>query len=152
MKSLNILIMHGPNLNLLGTREPETYGSTTLNDINQQLTSLGKSLNANINTFQSNHEGKLVSRIHQALEDNVQGIVINPAAYTHTSVALRDALLGVNIPFVEVHLSNVQQREKFRHHSYLADAAIGIVAGFGPTSYTLALRGLIEKLTLNIGV
>jgi len=152
MKSLNILIMHGPNLNLLGTREPETYGSTTLNDINQQLISLGKNLNANVSTFQSNHEGELVSRIHQALDDNIQGIVINPAAYTHTSVALRDALLGVNIPFVEVHLSNVQQRENFRHHSYLADAATGIVAGFGATSYTLALRGLIEKLTLNIGV
>ena len=152
MTSLNILIMHGPNLNLLGTREPATYGSTTLNDINQQLTSLGKSLNANISTFQSNHEGELVSRIHQALEDGIQGIVINPAAYTHTSVALRDALLGVNIPFVEVHLSNVQQRETFRHHSYLADAATGIVAGFGATSYSLALRGLIEKLTLNIGV
>jgi len=146
MKPLNILVMHGPNLNLLGTREPETYGSQTLSDINAELLTLGDSLNAKISTYQSNHEGELVDRLHQAERDKLDGIIINPAAYTHTSVALRDALLAIQIPFIEVHLSNVHQRENFRHRSFLSDVASGIITGFGNTSYMLALRGLITKL------
>jgi len=145
MKALNILVMHGPNLNLLGSREPEHYGMQNLNSINTSLTSLGESLNCSITSFQSNHEGELVERVHQAVGE-VDGIVINPAAYTHTSVALRDALLGCNIPFVEVHLSNVHSREEFRHRSLLADVATGVIAGFGAESYALALRGLCEVL------
>jgi len=147
MKALNILILHGPNLNLLGTREPETYGSQTLASINHDLCALGQELNANIDTFQSNHEGALIDRIHQAGQDKIDGIVINPAAYTHTSVALCDALLATNIIFIEVHLSNVHQRESFRQTSYLADVAMGTIAGFGANSYALALRGLIAYLT-----
>lgn len=145
MKPLNILIMHGPNLNLLGSREPEHYGSQNLAGINQMLIALGDTLACSVITFQSNHEGELVERVHQAA-GNVDGIVINPAAYTHTSVALRDALLGCHIPFVEVHLSNVHRREEFRHRSLLADIASGVIAGFGPDSYTLALRGLCKQL------
>ena len=146
MKNLRILVLHGPNLNLLGTREPGHYGHVTLADINQSLIELGDSLGIEISTFQSNHEGELVDRIHQAASDNIDGIIINPAAYTHTSIALRDALLAISIPFIEVHLSNIHRREKFRHHSMLADAATGIVAGFGATSYQLALRGLQDYL------
>ncbi|MDQ6972050.1 MAG: type II 3-dehydroquinate dehydratase [Mariprofundaceae bacterium] len=145
MTPLNILIMHGPNLNLLGTREPEHYGLQNLADINQSLLELGDTLACAITTFQSNHEGELVDRVHKAAGD-VDGIVINPAAYTHTSVALRDALLGCHIPFVEVHLSNIHRREEFRHHSMLADIAMGTVAGFGPNSYSMALRGLCDHL------
>ncbi|MDX8397523.1 MAG: type II 3-dehydroquinate dehydratase [Mariprofundaceae bacterium] len=146
MNPLNILVLHGPNLNLLGTREPETYGSLNLEQINQQVISLGAELSADISTFQSNHEGQLIDRIHQAGSEAVQGIIINPAALTHTSVALRDALLAVNIAFIEVHLSNVHQRETFRHHSFLSDIAHGVIAGFGADSYTLALRGLIKHI------
>ncbi len=146
MKPLKILIIHGPNLNLLGTREPETYGSQTLSDINAELLTLGDSLNAKISTFQSNHEGELVDRLHQAERDKLDGIIINPAAYTHTSIALRDALLAIHIPFIEVHLSNVHQRESFRHQSFLSDVASGVITGFGNTSYMLALRGLITTL------
>ena len=146
MKSLQILVLHGPNLNLLGIREPGHYGVATLADINQQLSELGDSLNLGISNYQSNHEGELIDRIHQAVTEKIDGIVINPAAYTHTSIALRDALLASSIPFVEVHLSNVHKREAFRHKSMLVDAAIGVVAGFGATSYTLALRGLNEHL------
>ena len=146
MSSLHILVIHGPNLNLLGTREPDHYGSQTLADINQQLESLAEELDLQINCFQSNHEGQLVDQIQQAAANGVDGIVINPAAYTHTSIALRDAMLAAAIPFVEVHLSNTQSREEFRHRSMLADAATGIVAGFGGTSYQLALRGLTDYL------
>jgi len=146
MTQLKILVLHGPNLNLLGTREPDTYGSQTLADINAELLSLGKSLGAKLSTYQSNHEGALVDRLHLAGSDGVDGIIINPAAYTHTSVALRDALLAINLPFIEVHLSNVHQRESFRHQSFLSDVASGIIAGFGSTSYTLALRGLVTQL------
>jgi 3-dehydroquinate dehydratase-2 len=145
MTPLNILIMHGPNLNLLGTREPEHYGRQNLASINESLIALGDTLGCAVTTFQSNHEGELVERVHKAV-DHVDGIVINPAAYTHTSVALRDALLGCHIPFIEVHLSNIHRREEFRQRSLLADIATGIVAGFGPSSYTLALRGLCEQL------
>ncbi|RLL49757.1 type II 3-dehydroquinate dehydratase [Mariprofundus sp. EBB-1] len=146
MNTLKILVLHGPNLNLLGTREPAHYGASTLHDINQQLTALAGTLHIDIDNYQSNHEGDLVDRIHQAVTDAVDGIVINPAAYTHTSIALRDALLAANIPFVEVHLSNVHKREAFRHKSMLADAAIGVVAGFGATSYTMALNGINQQL------
>ncbi|MBL4760198.1 MAG: type II 3-dehydroquinate dehydratase [Mariprofundaceae bacterium] len=146
MKQLKILVLHGPNLNLLGTREPETYGSQTLADINAELVTLGLSLNTEVSTYQSNHEGGLIDRLHQAERDKLDGIIINPAAYTHTSVALRDALLAINLPFVEVHLSNVHQRESFRHQSFLSDIASGIITGFGNTSYMLALHGLITKL------
>jgi len=146
MRSLKILVLHGPNLNLLGTREPETYGSQTLADINAELISLGTSHNTEVSNYQSNHEGDLVDRLHQAGRDELDGIIINPAAYTHTSIALRDALLGINLPFIEVHLSNVHQRENFRHQSFLSDIASGIITGFGNTSYTLALRGLITLL------
>jgi len=146
MKTLHILVIHGPNLNLLGTREPGHYGMQTLADINQQLIELGDVLGLEITTFQSNHEGKLVDRIQSAASDHVDGIIINPAAYTHTSIALRDVMLASGIPFVEVHLSNIHSREEFRHHSMLADAATGIIAGFGGTSYALALRGLNEHL------
>jgi len=149
MKTLRILVLHGPNLNLLGTREPGHYGVTTLADINQQLIELGDTLALEITTYQSNHEGELVDRIQHALSDKIDGIVINPAAYTHTSIALRDALLATAIPFVEVHLSNIHRREEFRHRSMLVDAATGVVAGFGGTSYSLALRGLNEHLRTN---
>jgi 3-dehydroquinate dehydratase-2 len=146
MKTLRILIIHGPNLNLLGTREPGHYGTQTLADINQQLLELGDILGLKITAFQSNHEGELVDQIQSAASDRMDGIVINPAAYTHTSIALRDAILASGIPFVEVHLSNIYSREEFRHRSMLADAATGIVAGFGGISYALALRGLNEYL------
>ncbi|MDX8394858.1 MAG: type II 3-dehydroquinate dehydratase [Mariprofundaceae bacterium] len=146
MKRLSILVLNGPNLNLLGTREPGHYGVQTLADINQSLVSLGDQLGIEVTSQQSNHEGALVEFIHQAGSDGIDGIVINPAAYTHTSIALRDALLAVRIPFIEVHLSNIHKRESFRHTSLLADAATGIIAGFGPTSYTLALNGLTDYL------
>jgi len=146
MKTLHIQVIHGPNLNLLGTREPGHYGTQTLADINQQLIELGDDLGLEISSFQSNHEGELVDQIQSAASDSVDGIIINPAAYTHTSIALRDAMLASGIPFIEVHLSNIHSREEFRHRSMLADAATGIVAGFGGNSYTLALRGLNEYL------
>jgi len=146
MKPLRILVMHGPNLNLLGTREPDHYGLQNLATINEDIITAGDKLGCEIITFQSNHEGELVERIHQAASEHADGIVINPAAYTHTSVALRDALLGCHIPFVELHLSNIYRREEFRHRSMLADIATGIVAGFGPASYQLALQGLVEYL------
>lgn len=146
MKTLRMLVIHGPNLNLLGTREPDHYGTQTLADINQQLIELGDMLAVEISSFQSNHEGELVDQIQSATASQIDGIIINPAAYTHTSIALRDAILATGIPFVEVHLSNIHSREEFRQRSMLADAAIGIVAGFGGTSYALALRGLNEHL------
>jgi len=146
MKPLHILILHGPNLNMLGSREPGHYGQQTLAGITAQMDSLAETLAVNITSFQSNHEGELVDRIHQAGADHIDGIVINPAAYTHTSIALRDALLAIDTPFIEVHLSNVHSREEFRHKSMLADAATGVIAGFGGSSYLLALRGLTEFL------
>ncbi len=146
MKSLRILVLHGPNLNMLGSREPGHYGKQTLAEITEQLIALGDALGVEIISFQSNHEGELVDRIQQAASEHIDGIIINPAAYTHTSIALRDALLATAIPFIEVHLSNIHSREEFRHRSLLADAATGVVAGFGATSYMLALRGLAESL------
>ncbi len=144
----SVLVLHGPNLNLLGHREPGVYGHARLSDIDQALQDLAANDGVALQCFQSNHEGMLVDRIQQAGEDNVDGIVINPAAYTHTSIALRDALLAVEIPFVEVHLSNIHRRESFRHRSLLADRAVGVVAGFGPTSYHLAYRGLVSFLRM----
>lgn len=142
---LSILVLHGPNLNLLGIREPGVYGSTTLETINGQLEEEGRSLQVKITTFQSNHEGALIDTIHAAMGEH-QGIVINPGAYTHTSVAIRDALAAVAIPTVEVHLSNIHRREPFRHHSYIAPVAIGQISGFGADSYRLGLQGLVHHL------
>lgn len=141
-----ILVIHGPNLNLLGTREPEQYGRTTLADINLALSRRAESAETELETFQSNHEGALIERIHAAREQGVQAIIINPAGYTHTSVALRDALAAVAIPFVEVHLSNVYAREPFRHHSYFSALAIGVISGLGSEGYMLALEYLLNKL------
>lgn len=142
---LSILVLHGPNLNLLGYREPGVYGSLTLSEINLLLEEEAKKLQVDLFCLQSNHEGVLIDTIHQAI-DKHQGIVINPGAYTHTSVAIRDALAGVKIPTVEVHLSNIHQRESFRHHSYIAPIAIGQIAGFGANSYLLGLRAIVVYL------
>ena len=142
---MQLLCLHGPNLNLLGLREPGIYGSSSLEQINAGLRRRAEELGAAIECFQSNHEGALVDRIHQA-RGSVVGILINAGAYTHTSIAIRDALLGVAIPFVELHLSNVHAREPFRHHSHLADKALGVICGFGPLSYQLALEGLVQHL------
>jgi 3-dehydroquinate dehydratase-2 len=142
---MQLLVLHGPNLNLLGSREPGLYGTSTLADIDAALGAQAAALGVGLQTFQSNHEGALVDRIHEA-RGQVQGILINAAAYTHTSVALRDALLAVALPFVELHLSNTHAREPFRHHSTLADKALGVICGFGPDSYRLALDGLVAHL------
>ena len=135
-----ILVLNGPNLNLLGLREPSVYGHTTLAQIDARLQVLATELGVSLSTFQSNHEGALVDRIQAARTDGTDFIVINAGAYTHTSVAIRDALAGVKISFVEVHLSNVYKREEFRHHSYLSDLAVGVIAGLGPDGYEAALR------------
>ncbi|MET0351716.1 MAG: type II 3-dehydroquinate dehydratase [Rhizobacter sp.] len=140
-----VLVLHGPNLNLLGTREPGVYGSVTLEQINAELTKLGADAGVEVKTFQSNHEGALVDRVQAARTDGTTFIVINPAAYTHTSVALRDAFAGVAIPFIEVHLSNVHRREPFRHHSYFSDLADGIIVGLGHKGYRLAMGHAIER-------
>jgi 3-dehydroquinate dehydratase-2 len=142
---LSILVLHGPNLNLLGKREPGVYGSDTLERINSFLEEEGQSLQVKISAFQSNHEGALIDAIHAALEQH-QGILINPGAYTHTSVAIRDAIAAVALPTVEVHLSNVYRRELFRHHSYIAPVAIGQISGFGAESYRLGLHALVHHL------
>lgn len=141
-----ILVLHGPNLNLLGQREPGLYGLDTLDSINKRLASQAEQAGFQLDCFQHNHEGALVDRIHQAGQDGTRFIVINPAAYTHTSVAIRDALLGVKIPFVEVHLSNVHAREPFRQHSYLSDKAVGVISGLGATGYELALAYALREL------
>lgn len=136
----HILVLHGPNLNLLGTREPDIYGRQTLADIDRHLRQLAEQQGAACMTFQSNHEGALVDRIHQSHQDGTDFIIINAGAYTHTSIAVRDALAGVGIPFLEVHLSNVHKREPFRHHSYLSDTAQGVIVGLGAFGYEAALR------------
>ena len=138
-------MLHGPNLNLLGQREPEIYGSLTLEDINRLLASEARSLNVKLSTFQSNHEGALVDAIHQA-KGRYAGLLINAGAYTHTSVAIADALAGVAIPTVEVHLSNIYRRESFRHHSYIAPVAVGQISGFGAQSYRLGLQALVSAI------
>ena len=141
-----ILLINGPNLNLLGSREPEVYGKATLADIEaaaqQQALAQGKQLSC----FQSNHEGQLLDRIHSAKQENIRFIVINPGAFTHTSIALRDALTGVAIPFVEIHISNIYQRESFRHHSYLSDIAKGVICGLGVDGYRLAIDFALKNL------
>jgi 3-dehydroquinate dehydratase-2 len=142
LPALSILVLHGPNLNLLGLREPGIYGSLTLAEINRLLESKAMELQAGIFSMQSNHEGVLVDAIHGALGKH-QGIVINAGAYTHTSVALRDAIAAVNLPTVEVHLSNIYRREDFRHHSYIAPVVIGQISGFGAQSYLLGLEALV---------
>ena len=142
---MRLLLLNGPNLNLLGRREPGLYGQMSLAAIEQSLQERAAAAEVALDCFQSNFEGALVERIHQAM-GQVDGILINAGAYTHTSIALRDALLGVAIPFVELHLSNTHAREPFRHHSYLADRAVGVVSGFGATSYTLAFDGLLQHL------
>ena len=145
---LKVLVLHGPNLNLLGQREPKIYGSLTLAQIDQQLQQQAIALGVELTTFQSNSEGDLVTAIQKALVE-YQGIVINAAAYTHTSVAIRDALSAVKIPTVEVHLSNIHQRESFRHFSYIAAVAIGQICGFGVNSYRLGLQALVDYLQTN---
>lgn len=142
--SKRILVIHGPNLNLLGTREPEVYGSTTLDDVNQRLKAVAKELGVTLDAVQNNIEGELVNVIHAA-RGQYDAIVINPAAYTHTSVAIRDALAGVAIPFVEVHISNVHQREAFRHHSYVSEIAVGVICGLGTYGYEAAVRFIVQK-------
>lgn len=141
-----ILVLHGPNLNLLGTREPEVYGTATLANINQLLTQQAQAAGHQLQFLQSNAEHALIDRIHAAKAEKVDFILINPGAFTHTSIALRDALLGVGIPFIEVHLSNVHAREAFRQHSYLSDVAVGVICGFGAQSYELALQAAIKRV------
>mgnify|MGYP001482432785 FL=1 len=142
---MNVLLLNGPNLNLLGQREPGIYGSASLHEIEEGLKTEARKEGVDLDCFQSNFEGALVERIHQASGVS-QGILINAGAYTHTSIAIRDAFAGVNIPYVELHLSNTHAREQFRHRSVLADRAIGVVCGFGAASYSLALKGLIMHL------
>lgn len=141
-----ILVLHGPNLNLLGSREPALYGHATLAEIDAELAAIAQESGHEVAAFQSNFEGKLIERVHAARNDGTAFIVINPGALTHTSIALRDALAAVAIPFIEVHLSNVHAREPFRRHSYLADLAVGVIAGFGPDSYRLALTAALRRL------
>lgn len=143
--SKKILVLHGPNLNLLGTREPEIYGHETLADINRRLTGLGKAAGVAVICFQSNHEGALIDRVQSAAKQRVASIIINPAGFTHTSVALRDALAGVAIPFIEVHLSNIHAREPFRSHSYFSDLAAGTICGLGSHGYELALQSILRQ-------
>ncbi|MBB2898857.1 type II 3-dehydroquinate dehydratase [Pseudomonas sp. AS2.8] len=142
----HLLVLHGPNLNLLGTREPGVYGATTLAQINADLEARAAAAGHRLQSLQSNAEHLLIERIHAARDEGVDFILINPAAFTHTSVALRDALLAVSIPFIEVHLSNVHKREAFRHHSYFSDVAVGVICGLGASGYRLALEAACEQL------
>jgi 3-dehydroquinate dehydratase-2 len=142
-----ILVLHGPNLNLLGTREPEHYGADTLLELSQRLTSQAIVAGYQLESFQSNAEHQLIDKIHAARSDDTSFIIINPAAFTHTSIALRDALSAIEVPFIEVHLSNVHARETFRHHSYFSDIAIGVICGLGSQGYELALQAAIKHTT-----
>lgn len=144
----SVLVLQGPNLNLLGMREPEVYGATTLQQIHDHLQQVASQLQIHLETFQSNSEGTLIDRIHAAKQTKVQFILINPGAFTHTSVAIRDALAGVSIPFIEIHLSNIYQRESFRHHSFLSDIAVGVICGLGAHGYELALRAAHQRLSI----
>jgi len=142
----DLLVINGPNLNLLGTREPEHYGSDTLDSINSKLVQIASDNQLSLESVQSNAEAELIEHIHNAVKNNVRFIIINPAAFTHTSVALRDALSGVDIPFIEIHLSNVHAREAFREHSYFSDIAVGVISGLGAQGYELALQAAIKQL------
>ena len=142
-----LLVLNGPNLNLLGQREPEIYGYDTLDDINARLLTQAQAAGHDLNTLQSNAEHELIDALHQARVDGVEFVVINPGAFTHTSIALRDAFLSVQIPFIEVHLSNVHARESFRQHSYLSDIAVGVVVGLGAQGYELALQAAVTRLS-----
>ena len=142
---MDLLLINGPNLNLIGKREPTIYGSQTLKDIQKELLNVARELDANLKFFQSNSEGEIIDCIQNSV-GSIDGILINAGAYTHTSIALRDALLGVAIPYVELHLSNIYSREEFRHKSFLSDKALGLVCGFGPNSYQLALQGIVSYL------
>ena len=142
---MDLLLINGPNLNLVGKREPSIYGSQTLEEIQEELINLAIGLDARLQFFQSNSEGEMIDRIQESV-GSIDGILINAGAYTHTSIALRDSLLGVDIPYVEVHLSNIYSREEFRHKSFLSDKALGMVCGFGPISYQLALQGIVSYL------
>lgn len=144
---MRLLVLHGPNLNLLGTREPHIYGKETLNDINRRLVAKAAAAGAKLVCFQSNSEAELIDRVHRAKSERVQFIIINPAGFTHTSVALRDALTGVGMPFIEVHLSNVHAREPFRGHSYFSDKAVGVICGLGSRGYDHALDFVLEQAT-----
>jgi 3-dehydroquinate dehydratase-2 len=143
-KSKTILVLHGPNLNLLGTREPEIYGTETFDSINERLTRLVRHHGASLEVFQSNHEGALIEQVHSAKMRGISWIIVNPAGLTHTSVALRDALAAVRIPFIEVHLSNIHSREPFRRHSYFSDLAVGTICGLGSRGYDLALQFALQ--------
>ena len=140
------MVLNGPNLNLLGTREPEVYGHATLDDIMRQLIDEGALFDCTVETYQSNHEGALIDQIHRAAHEKFDGLIINPGGYTHTSIALRDAISGVDLPTVEIHLSNIHAREQFRHHSFIAPVAVGQIVGFGAAGYSLALRALAGYL------
>ena len=144
---MDVLVINGPNLNTLGTREPEVYGTTTLADIEAGLLAQGAAANLTVDTFQSNHEGEIVDRLHAARDEGVRFVIINPGAFTHTSVAIRDAFAAVAIPFCEVHISNVHAREEFRKHSYLSDLAVGVLTGFGARGYTMAMDYVIDRLS-----
>ena len=142
----SILVLHGPNLNLLGSREPEVYGTVTLQDIDQSLTQMAREAGHQLMSLQSNAEHELINKIHKAKDEGVEFIICNPAAFTHTSIALRDAFLGVDIPFIEVHLSNVHSREEFRSHSWFSDIAVGTITGLGDEGYRLALQAAFKLL------
>jgi len=146
-RSVSVLVLHGPNLNLLGSREPDVYGRETLSDIDRRLKAAARANGVPFASFQSNHEGALIDRIHEARNEGIGFIIINPAGYTHTSVALRDALLAVKIPFIEVHLSNVHAREAFRRRSYFSDAAVGTICGLGSRGYDFALGYALSRLS-----
>ena len=145
---MKVLVIQGPNLNLLGKREEEVYGGVTLEEINSELTEVGKQLGVEVRSFQSNHEGEIVDEIQRAPAEDYNAIIINPAAYTHTSIAIRDALLAVKLPYYEVHISNIFAREEFRHRSLISDGASGIVTGFGTVGYMLALKGVSRHLDI----
>ena len=142
---MNILVLNGPNLNLLGTREPEVYGTDTLKDIEENLKSISKNHNVNIRFYQSNSENELINELHNAKQEKIDAIIINPGAFTHTSIALRDAFLGVDIPFIEVHISNIYRREEFRKKSFLSDISEGIITVLGVSGYEFALLSIIKR-------
>jgi 3-dehydroquinate dehydratase-2 len=150
MAAKSILVIHGPNLNLLGTREPEHYGHATLDSINTSLSAIAKTAGVALESYQSNAEADIVAKIHTLATEKVDFIIINPAAFTHTSVSIRDAISAVNIPFIEVHLSNVFTRESFRHHSYFSDIAVGVISGLGAEGYAAALRFAINQLNIEL--